>query len=233
MAPIALIAPIALVLALALTAVGARAAPIEAALGIYATMQLSPAADATIALLDLDGRALGPRLDAPQFCDLAARGAAVIADATYQVAGSARESQVFCGRLYTRLQRKQPVAAGALGRSRFERVDWRYGLGAERYKLVPWRTLAAPAGLASIGQALAVPALQGLVLPDGTIHDGEVFVADRLEPGAEPRVELFIGLEAQRSAAERALGAIGAIVGVQRLSAAPAAAARLRALHSR
>ena len=173
----------------------ARIARQTVQIGIYSTMALIPAPQGKQSLLDLDGHPLGPRVDELQFCDLAARGTAVIEGATYQVVGTAREAQTFCGRYYSRLHRKQPVAAGALGRSRFARVDWKYGLGVGGYRLVPWRTIAAPTGVLGVGRAAYLPALRDLMLPDGSTHDGYVFVADLREAGASAPIDLFVGLE--------------------------------------
>lgn len=193
-------------------------------------MEIVPAADASVPLLDLAGRALGPRLDEPQFCDAAARGTAIIGGATFQVAGTARAPQVFCGRYYRRLHRKQPVAAGALGRSRFERVDWPYGLGAGPYKLVPWRSIAAPASVVAIGRALYSPQLRGLALPDGSVHDGHVFVADVRAAGERPELDLFVGLDRDRADANRRLANV---IGRVALFETPDATATLAEQHRR
>lgn len=172
---------------------------IEVRLNTYAITPLVPTPEGTIPLLDLEGRVLGPRFEEGPFCDLAAQGSAVIDGATYRVVGTGRAPQAFCGRYYSRLHRKQPVAAGALSRSRFTRIDWPYGLGAKDYKLVPYRSAAAQPRRFPVGTTLFVPALRGLALPSGTAgtaHDGYLFVADLREGAHDGGVALFTGLRA-------------------------------------
>lgn len=164
----------------------------------YRLEAVRPDPAGAIALLDVHGRALGPRLDEAQFCALAAAGAAVIEEqgrrATYRVSGTGANAQAFCGRYYTRLNRKQPVAAGALSRSRFERIDWPHGIGAHGYRLQPGRTLAAGARGPAFGTVLHAPALVGWILPDGSVHDGYLLVADAREDLADAALALYLGV---------------------------------------
>lgn len=53
-----------------------------------------------------------------------------------------------------------------------------YGRGAGRRPLVPFRSVAVDPRLVPIGEPLYVPELDGLSLPDGTIHDGCVRADD-------------------------------------------------------
>ncbi len=153
---------------------------------------LEPDADASIPLRDENGHALGPKLSEGQFCDLAASGSDVIDGATYQVIGTGRHAQANCRRYFSRLARKMPVAAGALGRSVFRRIDAPHGLGAGRFRLVPWRAVAATHLKA--GRGLFIPALRGRPIHYATVHDGYVFVADRM--GDAPRHQLSIVVDA-------------------------------------
>ena len=211
-----------------------RITPQPVHIDVYSTMALIPAPDGKQSLLDLDGQPLGPRVDELQFCDLAARGTAVIEGATYQVVGTAREAQTFCGRYYSRLQRKQPVAAGALGRSRFARVDWKYGLGVGGYRLVPWRTIAAPASVLGAGRAAYLPALRDLMLPDGSKHDGYVFVADLREAGASAQIDLFVGLEDDAPAASNMIRrVVGERTTPMHVIGDPAIVEAMRSIHTR
>ena len=166
-----------------------------------ATYSLDPihADESGVPLLDLRGVPLGPHVDEGAFCDLAAAGAGVIDDATYRIVGAAPVQQVFCGRYYSRLHRTQPVAAGALGRSRFERVrwrerDWPHGIGARNWRLVPGRTAAAARGGPALGTALHVPVLVGRMLPDGSIHDGDVLIAEVREGITTAPAALYLGI---------------------------------------
>lgn len=153
-------------------------------------MMIVPAADATIPLLDAQGARLGPVLDEGQFCELAAAGAGVIEGASYRVVGSARAPQLNCRRYFSRLARKMPVAAGALGRSVFVRIEAAYGLGARDFKLVPWRSVATAAF--PLGAVLYLPSLRGQTIAPGRIHDGYVFVADVLGDAPRDRIALLV-----------------------------------------
>jgi hypothetical protein len=144
-------------------------------------------------LLDAEDRPLGPVIGEYDFCGLAAAGAGVIDRATYRVIGTGRRGEADCRTWFRRLARKQPVAAGNLSRSRFVRIDWPWGLGAGDYRLVPWRTVAADPLHDRLGTVLLVAELRGLPLPDGTRHDGYVFVGDRREGATGDRVGLFVG----------------------------------------
>ena len=177
-------------------------------LGSYAMRAFAPSAatvDDSVALLDPNGRALGPHLDAIDFCDLAYAGAGVVGTTTYRVVTTGAAAQAFCGRYYTRLHRRQPVAAGRLGRSRFERIqfagrDWPHGIGARGWLLAPGRTAAAKRGGANIGDVLFVPALLGSRLFDGTQHDGHIVVTD-IRDDLDAPIALYLGITGTASAA--------------------------------
>lgn len=53
-----------------------------------------------------------------------------------------------------------------------------YGRGAGRRPLVPFRSVAVDPALVPIGEPLYIPEFDGLLLPDGTIHDGCVRADD-------------------------------------------------------
>lgn len=153
-------------------------------------MTIVPAPDASIPLLDARGARLGPVLDEIQFCELATAGSGVIEGASYRVTGTARTPQVNCRRAYSRLARKMPVAAGALGRSVFVRIESAHGLGARDFKLVPWRSVASAAF--PVGRVLYVPALRGWRIDADRTHDGFVFVADALADAPRERLALLV-----------------------------------------
>jgi hypothetical protein len=149
-----------------------------------------PEADAAIPLLGANGQTLGPVLSDGQFCELAAAGSGVIGDATYQVIGTAREPQANCRRYFSRLARKMPVAAGALGRSVFQKLNTAHGLGAARLRLVPWRSVLA--SQFPIGTVLFIPTLRERAIDGEQRHDGFVFVADRLGDAPFGRIALVV-----------------------------------------
>lgn len=53
-----------------------------------------------------------------------------------------------------------------------------YGRGAGRRPLIPFRSVAVDPRLVPIGEPLYIPEFDGMVLPDGTIHDGCVRADD-------------------------------------------------------
>jgi hypothetical protein len=190
-------ASLAIVLAIFMSAAVAQADSTPLKLGQYTVRAMASLAEG-VPLRDAHGVTLGPRLDEVDFCDLAAAGAGVIGAATYRVVTSGPDSHAFCGRYYSRLHRKQPVAAGALGRSRFERVtvggrDWPHGVGALDWLLVPGRTAIARSGAANLGDALLVRALIGARLPDGTAPSCAVLVAD-IRDDADTPIALYLGV---------------------------------------
>ena len=206
----------------------------------YTVTPLEPDAHAAIALLDPAGAALGPVLSEAQFCDLAFAGSALIGPVTYLLAGEGHKAQAFCGRYYPRLQRRQPVAAGRLGRSRFRAIPWPYGLGARDALRTPGHTAAAP-GLAW-GTVLFAEALRGRRLSDGRLHDGYLVVADQEDgpdaaPGGGP-LGLFLGRTGQPvlAAADLPPGVLasplieGALAGAVRACYAPRLARAASAL---
>ncbi|MEO7405180.1 MAG: hypothetical protein ABIU95_16080, partial [Burkholderiales bacterium] len=171
----------------------ANAAP--AVVSTYTIAAVIPAADATNPLLDEAGRPLGPSLDDGQFCDLARAGGGVIGPATYRVVGTARTAQIFCGRYYSRLHRKQPVSAGALGRARFARIDWPHGIGARDFRLVPGRSVAAGELGWRVGTVFFVRALVGTALERDDVHDGYLVVTEAREDLGRDDLALFLGVE--------------------------------------
>jgi 3D (Asp-Asp-Asp) domain-containing protein len=65
------------------------------------------------------------------------------------------------------------------GESRFRITSSKYGLSSNGCPLVPFRTIAVDPHVIRIGSRVYVPQLKGMVLPDGTTHDGMFIAADR------------------------------------------------------
>jgi 3D (Asp-Asp-Asp) domain-containing protein len=86
-----------------------------------------------------------------------------------------------------------------------EKVEggWRYlavedapfGLGAQGYKLIPYRTVAVDPKRIKLGSVLYVPALAGIRLPSGEVHDGFVFAHDIGQGITGNRIDIFVGSE--------------------------------------
>jgi 3D (Asp-Asp-Asp) domain-containing protein len=63
------------------------------------------------------------------------------------------------------------------------------------YKLVPYRTLAVDPKVIRVGSVLYMPALDGVHLPNGEIHDGFVFAHDEGQSIKSNRIDVFVGFE--------------------------------------
>jgi len=86
-----------------------------------------------------------------------------------------------------------------------EKVEgrWRYvvahdapfGLAAPGYKLIPYRTVAVDGKRIKLGAVLYLPALVGVRLPSGEVHDGFVFAHDIGQGITGNRIDVFVGVE--------------------------------------
>lgn len=77
----------------------------------------------------------------------------------------------------------------------FEQLDPEthpYGRGAGRRPLIPFRSVAVDPALIPIGEPLYVPEFDGLLLPDGTIHDGCVRADDTGSAIKKRKVDFFV-----------------------------------------
>jgi 3D (Asp-Asp-Asp) domain-containing protein len=70
-----------------------------------------------------------------------------------------------------------------------------YGIGEDGYKLIPYRTVAVDPKVIKLGTVLYLPALKGIRLPSGEIHDGFVFAHDTGQGIDGNRIDLFVGFE--------------------------------------
>jgi len=166
--------------------------PVRLQLHPYTIAPIVPEPGYAVPLLDRQGRALGPALPPAQFCALAARGSGVIGHATYRVVDTGPLPQTYCGAFFPRLQRRQPLAAVNLARSRFVRIAWPYGLGAYDDRLIPGHTVAS--GRFAAGTVLFAPALRGWPMGAEPSHDGYLVVGDDTQQPRQERLELFVGL---------------------------------------
>jgi len=73
--------------------------------------------------------------------------------------------------------------------------DAPFGLGVESYKLVPYRTLAVDPQVIEFGTVLYLPALDGLRLPSGEVHDGFAFAHDEGQGITGHRIDVFVAFE--------------------------------------
>lgn len=73
--------------------------------------------------------------------------------------------------------------------------DAPFGLGLDGYKLIPYRTLAVDPNVIKPGTVLYLPALDGVRLPSGEIHDGFFFAHDEGQGITGQRIDVFVGFE--------------------------------------
>ena len=77
----------------------------------------------------------------------------------------------------------------------FEQLDPEthpYGRGAGRRPLVPFRSVAVDPKLIAIGEPLYIPELDGIRLPDGTLHDGCVRADDTGSAIKRRKIDFFV-----------------------------------------
>jgi hypothetical protein len=67
-----------------------------------------------------------------------------------------------------------------------------FGIGAPGYKLLPYRTVSAKPKRLRLGAVLYLPALIGIRLPNGEIHDGFCFVHDTNDGSS---LGIFVGFD--------------------------------------
>lgn len=79
------------------------------------------------------------------------------------------------------------------GESRFRITSSKYGLSSNGCPLVPFRTIAVDPHFIKIGSRVYLPQLKGMVLPDGTVHDGMFIAADRGHFSGK-HLDFFIGV---------------------------------------
>ena len=73
-----------------------------------------------------------------------------------------------------------------------------FGVGAPGYRLVPYRTIAVDPRRIKLGTVLYVPALVGIPLPNGDVHDGFGFAHDTGRGITGNRIDVFVGFESDR-----------------------------------
>jgi len=73
-----------------------------------------------------------------------------------------------------------------------------FGVGAPGYRLVPYRTLAVDPRRIKLGTVLYIPALVGIPLPTGEVHDGFGFAHDTGRGITGNRIDIFVGFEGDR-----------------------------------
>lgn len=154
------------------------------------------------ALLDLNGKALGPKLGEENWCKGAFEGTIRIVNErhegkTYNYSGVGSYDQVPCKGGYAKYPQTKRV--------RFKVSKYEFGEGVKGYALNPYRTIAVAPAEIPYGSILYIPQARGqtFVLPNGQqrTHDGYFYAADTgaamrndaQRPGRERHIDLFTG----------------------------------------
>lgn len=156
-----------------------------------------------IPLLDKAARPLGPRLSKQDWCTAAMEGTIFIKrmdgpTETYNVSTFARQQQVDCADVYPAFAKRNPQAAGRLGKTLFDLTQAPFGLGAQNMQLIPFRTLAVDPQVIPLRSVVYIPAARGQVvtLPSGEriTHDGYFFAADTGGDIKQNHIDVFRGI---------------------------------------
>lgn len=145
-----------------------------------------------VPLRDMNGREIGPPVARADWCAGALAGTLRVAGEVYTYAGTSGAAQADCSH--------DPS----------ERVRWtptphRNGTGARSNPLHPFRSIACDlgwvdgstpwveGGYPAFGQQLYIPAAEGTVLPDGSVHDGIFTCADIGGAVTGNHIDVFLG----------------------------------------
>jgi 3D (Asp-Asp-Asp) domain-containing protein len=74
-------------------------------------------------------------------------------------------------------------------------TDAPYGLDALGHKLIPYRTIAVDPDVIELGTVVYIPALDGIRLPSGEIHDGLCLAQDTGQGIEGACIDVFVGFE--------------------------------------
>ncbi len=158
---------------------------------IYRLVEGTPQAGG-VPIRNMRGAEIGPAVRRDHWCDGALAGSMRVSGQVYNFAGVYGSSQASCPH--------DPS----------ERVRWRrsphpYGTGSRSNPLRPFRTIACDlgwvggsrpwvaGGYPAFGQRLYIPAADGVVLPDGTVHDGIFTCEDTGGAVTGNHIDVFLG----------------------------------------
>lgn len=148
--------------------------------------------DSGIPLRDMNGLEIGPAVARADWCAGALAGSLRVAGEVYNYAGVAGAAQTSCSH-------------GPSERVRWHTSPHPHGTGARSNPLQPYRTIACDlgwvggstpwvnGGYPEFGQQLYIPAADGVVLPDGTVHDGVFTCEDTGGAVTGNHIDVFLG----------------------------------------
>jgi len=146
-----------------------------------------------IALRDINGNRLGPRLSPRDWCSGALEGSVKVnfkngSSKVYNYDGNSRKFSVDCS----------PFLDINVGETKFKVSNSEFGEGAGAYNLVPFRTLATDNDIFPLGTVLYIPSARGNKIKVGEkvlVHDGYFFVADSGGAIKENHIDVFTGVK--------------------------------------
>lgn len=158
---------------------------------IYRLVEARPSGGG-IPIRAMNGREIGPAVARRDWCAGALAGSMRVSGQVYNFAGVSGRAQASCPH--------EPS----------ERVRWRrsphpYGTGSRSNPLRPFRTIACDlgwvdgsrpwvaGGYPEFGQQLYIAAADGVVLPDGTVHDGIFTCEDTGGAVTGNHIDIFLG----------------------------------------
>jgi 3D (Asp-Asp-Asp) domain-containing protein len=183
--------------------------------GTYYFTPTLPYSSSGIAIKDVAGKLLGPKLSQNEFCNAGIEGAfnsmspANGRPQTYNIARGPIDAptETDCKGAFANVLREHklgkrpenwPAIITATERSRYRATDAPYGNGGSNRWLIPWRSIATYNRQISPGTIIYIPQIEGLVvtLPSGETvqHDGYFFSADSGTAIKENHIDFFTGL---------------------------------------
>ncbi|RFU12786.1 hypothetical protein DZD18_10455 [Rhodobacteraceae bacterium W635] len=145
-----------------------------------------------VPLRDMNGREIGPSVARSDWCAGALAGTLRVAGEVYTFAGTSGAAQADCSH-------------GPSERVRWSPSPHPHGTGARSNPLQPFRSIACDlgwvggsspwvdGGYPEFGQQLYIPAADGTVLPDGSVHDGIFTCADTGGAVTGNQIDVFLG----------------------------------------
>ncbi len=158
---------------------------------IYRLVEGRPS-DNGVPIRNMNGREIGPAVARRDWCNGALAGSMQVSGQVYNFAGVAGRAQANCPHNPSERVRWQPS-------------PFPYGTGSRSNPLRPFRTIACDlgwvdgsrpwvaGGYPEFGQQLYIAAADGVVLPDGTVHDGIFTCEDTGGAVTGNHIDMFLG----------------------------------------
>ncbi|RBP17327.1 3D domain-containing protein [Roseiarcus fermentans] len=174
---------------------------------VWATQYYDHAAKAnegagSVALRDKDGHDLGVSLSKKDWCNAAMEGTVIVTAGSqvraFNAGGLGAEDQTDCGDVFPKVSDRTKAN---IRKQRFFELEAKdkFGMGGtDKYRLIPYRSIAVDRDTIPWGTALFIPRLKGarITLPDGStaVHDGYVYAVDRGSEINGSHIDFFTGV---------------------------------------